>query len=387
MKILYHHRIHSKDGQYVHIDEMVSALRRRGHEVVVVGPQIHDTGAAGTGTAVDWIRRMFPRALNEVLETAYALVAFRRLVAAHRAHRPDCLYERYNLFQPAGVWLRRRVGLPMLLEVNAPLVHERGRYGGLGFPALARWSERTTWTGADVVLPVTGVLAEHVRAAGVAEDRIAVIPNGIDKARFAGAPEPEAAKAALGLGGRLVLGFTGFVRSWHRLDRVVDLLAAERPGPPLHLLLVGDGPVRDELESRAAGLGIGDRLTITGVVDHARVADHVAAFDVALQPAVTPYASPLKMAEYMALARPIVAPATPNIREILDDGDNAVLFDPDDDGAFRRAIERLVDDPALRAKLGARARATIDERGLTWDRNAERVEGLFDRLLAAGQGG
>ena len=98
------------------------------------------------------------------------------------------------------------------------------------------------------------------------------------------------------------------------------------------------------------------------------------------------YASPLKLFEYLALGRAIVAPDQPNIREILDDGVNAVLFDPADPDGLTRAIERLSHDDALRERVAEGARRTIAERGLTWDRNAERVTTLFNELLAARAG-
>jgi glycosyltransferase involved in cell wall biosynthesis len=97
---------------------------------------------------------------------------------------------------------------------------------------------------------------------------------------------------------------------------------------------------------------------------------------------VVPYASPLKLFEYMALGCAIVAPDLPNIREVLTDGRDAVLFDPADPGAFRAALDRLCRDGALRDRLGAAASRTIDERGFTWADNARRVEDIARRLAA-----
>jgi glycosyltransferase involved in cell wall biosynthesis len=179
------------------------------------------------------------------------------------------------------------------------------------------------------------------------------------------------------LDSRLVLGFTGFVRQWNRLDRVLELIARDGKTLNLHLLLVGDGPARGALEARAADLRIADRFTLTGVVEPEDIPARVAAFDIALIPGVTSYASPLKLFEYMALARPIVAPDTPNIREILADGEDALLFDPQDERAFAAAILRLAWDENLRAKMGAAARAKISAQGLTWANNASRVAGLI----------
>jgi glycosyltransferase involved in cell wall biosynthesis len=326
---------------------------------------------------VAWLKRHVPKALYELLELGYSLLAYWRLRRAVKRHRPDCLYERYNLYLPAGVWLSKRCALPMLLEVNAPLFQERSRYGGVGLPRLAAWSEKYCWRGADKVLPVTRVLADMVAAEGVPESRIEVIPNGIDWAKFRELPERDTAKKALGLDGRLVLGFTGFVRDWHGLDRVVDLVAQL---PDRHLLIVGDGPARAAIEARAGTLGVSDRVTVTGVVARDQVADYLAAFDIALQPDVVAYASPLKLFEYLAMGCAIVAPDRPNIREVMGHDRNGWLFDPDDPDGLLTAVEKLCEDEALRRRLGAAARQSIDQQGLTWARNAERVEQLFRDL-------
>ncbi|HWU83828.1 MAG TPA: glycosyltransferase family 4 protein, partial [Rhodocyclaceae bacterium] len=138
MKILYHHRTASKDGQAVHIEEMIAALRRLGHEVRVVAPDMgadsdSDAGksantAAGAGRmggGVDWVQRLrsvLPRAVYELMEFGYTWIAYRRLRAVAAEFRPDVIYERYNLFLLAGLMLKRKLRIPLLLEVNSPLV-------------------------------------------------------------------------------------------------------------------------------------------------------------------------------------------------------------------------------------------------------------------------
>jgi glycosyltransferase involved in cell wall biosynthesis len=180
-----------------------------------------------------------------------------------------------------------------------------------------------------------------------------------------------------------VLGFVGFVRAWHGIDAVLAAMATATTGPRLALTLVGDGPVRAELEAQAASLGLSGRVRFTGLVDHHHVPAEVAGFDIALQPKVTPYASPLKIFDYMAAGRAIVAPDQPNIREILRDGQTALLFDPDAPLDAPRglwtAISRLAADPALRARLGAAARAELEARDYTWAGNANRVATLAAR--------
>jgi glycosyltransferase involved in cell wall biosynthesis len=382
VKILYHHRTRSKDGQYVHIEEMINALRAQGHEVIIVAPPSAETESFGSDAGpVAWLKRYMPKACYEIMELAYSLVAYRRLAAAVKLHQPDCLYERYNLFLPAGIWLARKYRLPMLLEINAPLLEERARYDGLALTRLGRWSQAYAWRNADVVLPVTRVLGDIVASYGVDPKRIVVIPNGINPERFDGAPDVQAAKRALGLENSLVLGFTGFVRDWHGLDKVIAMIAQDPPESPRHLLVVGDGPVRATLEQQARDLNIGHRVQFTGIIGRDEVARYVAAFDIALQPAVVSYASPLKLFEYLALGKAIVGPDQPNILEILSADHNAVLFDPDQPDGLAGAVKRLCDDGALRRKVAANARATITEQKLTWHANARRVTDLFEGLM------
>jgi glycosyltransferase involved in cell wall biosynthesis len=368
MRILYSHRIQSRDGQSVHIEQMVAALRQAGHEVLVVGPGFYQQAAFGAESRlVGWIRARLPAALGEVAELAYNLPAYRRLRRAAGPFRPEIIYERYNLFYFAGALLARRLGVPFYLEVNAPIADERTRFSGLRLRRLARRLEGWTWRAATRVVAVTGVLKSMIAAVGADPERIEIVPNGIDPVAFADLPARPAAPDPL------VLGFVGFVRDWHGLDAVIAAMASHAGAPRLDLVVVGDGPARPALEQQAAALGITDRVRFTGLAPHADVPRLVAGFDIALQPRAVAYASPLKLFDYMAAGRAIVAPDQPNIREILTDGETGLLFDPAHPDAVWPTVLRLAGDAALRARLGAAARAEVGRRRYTWADNAARL--------------
>jgi glycosyltransferase involved in cell wall biosynthesis len=95
--------------------------------------------------------------------------------------------------------------------------------------------------------------------------------------------------------------------------------------------------------------------------------------DVTIQPGATPYASPIKLFEYMAMGRAILAVAQPNIEEVLRDGENALLFPASDQPAFSKALARLIEDAGLRTRLGQAALETVRSRQLFWEANAKRV--------------
>lgn len=387
MKILYHHRIGSKDGQYVHITEIVNALESLGHEVILVGPGAID--AQSLGGESGWIvtlKRFLPSAIYEVIELAYSLVDYQVLRRKIREHNPDFIYERYNLYFISGVWARRRFHLPYIVEINSPLKDERSKYGKISLKWLARWSERSVWRGADHIFTVTRVLAGRIAAELEGPENISVTPNGINPEDFIDMPSRSEAKRALGVEGRITLGFVGFIREWHGLEQIIDLIS-ERPEFPLQLVVVGDGPARNHLEKYASNRGVSEQVTFVGVVAREQIASFIAAFDIALQPSVVPYASPLKLFEYMAAGCAIVAPSTDNIREILSHDVNALLFSLGDSNALSTQVDRLVLDSALRERLGESARQTIVDRDLTWTGNAKAVLSVAQKLLKGQRGG
>lgn len=382
MKILYHHRTASRDGQSTHIQEMIRGLRSIGCKIDESAPSIiEDNPAGGSSGWVGRLKAHLPRSLYELAELAYSFVAYRRLAEKIVAFRPDGIYERYNLCLLAGIWAKKKFGLPLILEVNAPMAVERQQYGGLYWPRLADWAERYVWRNADIVLPVTRVLAEHIISQGVPPDRVVVIPNAINEEHYSALPSMEEAKQRLGLSGKLVIGFTGFVREWDRLDRIMRWVARQPETIGAYLLVVGDGPARKEIEACAAALNASDRLGFTGVVRREEVPAIAMAFDIALQTALVPYASPLCLFEYLALSKAIVAPDQPNHHEILTDRVDSVLYDPDDDQGIEKALDTLSGDASLRMNVAREAKKVIAIKQLTWKQHATKVDRLFSDLI------
>jgi glycosyltransferase involved in cell wall biosynthesis len=322
-------------------------------------------------------KQILPKPVYELLELAYSGVELVKLAKAIWKKRPDAIYERANVYTLSGVWASRLFSLPLILEVNAPLAEERAKFGGLALPGIARWSEELVWRAADHVLPVTEVLSDLIENAGARASRILVTSNGIDLDRFSVPESPGRALLPSSFGPGPVLGFVGYVRAWHGLPQIVQLLARDPLLSQANLLVVGDGPGVPDIVRLAGELGVAGRVSVTGIMGRDALAPYISLFDIALQPEVTPYASPLKLFEYMALSRAIVAPNSPNIREILTDGANALLFEPNDAPSLAQAIRVLAADPALRASLGSAAARKIVEDDITWSRNARRVISLI----------
>jgi glycosyltransferase involved in cell wall biosynthesis len=134
------------------------------------------------------------------------------------------------------------------------------------------------------------------------------------------------------------------------------------------------------VKALAAERGCASRITFTGLIPPADVAARLRDTDVLILPnpasaISTSFTSPLKLFEYMASGRPIVASGLPSLREVLRDGENALLVEPGNAPALTAGIRRIKDDPALGERLARQALADVQQ--FTWGRRAERLEALF----------
>jgi len=394
MRILYHHRTRAGDAQGIHIAEMQRAFRERGHEVLEVALVAAgaEARAAETGGPVSGLAGLASRAASrlplparEAMEQGYNLLAYRRLSRAIRCFRPDFLYERYAANTFAGLAAARRHRVPFVLEVNSPLAREKAEHDGLFFKGLTRAVERRLCTGADVTIAVTRVLAGILESDGVPAGKVVVMPNGVRRTLGTGG-DGAAFRRGLGIpGGAFVAGFIGWFRAWHGLERLIEAAASPKwREADVHLVLAGDGPAMPALrEMRDASADLRRRVVLCGSVPRESVESALASFDVAVQPAVTSYACPMKILEYMAAGRAIVAPGSDNVRELLTHGETALLCpggaspEAADLGA---AVLALARDPGLRRRLGEASRRTLLERGYLWEENARRVEELVSAV-------
>jgi glycosyltransferase involved in cell wall biosynthesis len=379
MRILYHHRTLGDGAEGIHITEMVSALRALGHVVEVRGLAADGRSVARHGL-VPRLKRYMPSAAFEIVSLAGNVPDYLDTRRAVDTLRPDFVYKRHARLDVGALRAARAAGVPSLLEVNclftAPEYHQ---FEPLSLPRLAARYERQALKLAGVVVAVSTPLAQAIeRLSGV---RAVVLPNGADPERFDPArANRQTVRARLGLGDALTIGWAGVMRDWHGLGLLLQAVAAI---PDVRLLLVGDGPARPSVEREAAAAGIAERLVITGRVPAAEMPDYLAAMDVAVVASDrTQVASPMKLVEYMAMERVVVAPRLDNIRDLVSDGRDGLLFTPENADDLTGVLRRLIGDAPLRQTLGAAARQTVLGTR-TWRRNAERVLALMSEQNCA----
>ena len=245
--------------------------------------------------------------------------------------------------------------------------------------------EARVWQSADGYVTITAALDVELQSRFGPRPRTAVIPDGVRIARSQDRPPPRSLESRA-REGSAVVAYAGHLYAWKGVDVLLHAIARL---PQARGLIIGGHPAEPDLartKSVADSLDIGERVTFTGLVEPARVPELLTRADVLVLPnpasaISTRYTSPLKLFEYMAAARPIVSSDLPSIREILRDGESGLLVAPGDPIALASAIDRLLNDPELAARL---ARAAFDDvLQYSWQRRAERLEALFTETIAA----
>jgi glycosyltransferase involved in cell wall biosynthesis len=393
MKVLYHHRTQGEEPESIHILSIVEALRSLGHEVRIVGPVDIDRPADApaphgppSAPRLGRIKKAVPRAVFELLQIAYNAVAWYRLDRAVRDFRPDVVYERYALFGFAGRLVARRHRVPFVLEVNTPYAQAWAKYYGLHLQRLARWLERATFRAADHVVTVTRVQDGLLRELGVDPARITVSHNAIDPHWFDPQRRQEPGlRETLGVRG-VVVGFVGTMNRWQGIPRFIDVIASVLSRfPDASFLFVGDGEFRPALEDQCRARGFVDRVVFAGRQPHARIPAFVAAMDIAVLLDSNSYGSPMKIFEYWAMGKPVVAPAVAPVLEVMRDGETGLLIEPGDAAQLADRVVQLATDEALRRRLGAAGSAYVRAHH-TWRNNAEQIVEAHARIRASAAG-
>ncbi|HKC23577.1 MAG TPA: glycosyltransferase family 4 protein [Thermoanaerobaculia bacterium] len=352
-------------GASVHVREITSALQRRGHSVRAAMASIGEGNEAPELSSY----HLLPR------DPAEQRAFLERFLAESRA---DVVLERYSLQSGPGRGASAKLGLGLVLEVNAPIVLEAAKFRNLEDVDGALEREAIAFRSAQAIAVVSRALEEYVRG-GSPETPVTLVRNGVTLERF----HPPLSGAPLDLPpDAIVVGFVGSMKPWHGVHDLFDAFALlADTAPSMHLAMVGTGPEEGRLRQRAREERHRDRIHLIGAVPHDAVPGVLARFDVAVAP-YRPldgfYFCPLKVLEYMAAGRPTVFPTLGDIPEIV--GDAGIPYEPGSVSGLAGAISRLVSDEALRRALGRSALARSAE--LTWDRAAERIGKLLEGARA-----
>jgi glycosyltransferase involved in cell wall biosynthesis len=282
------------------------------------------------------------------------------------------------------------MGIPVVLEVNSPMAFERKNLvkDMMFLPVLPQLIERLNMKLTDAMVVVSKHLKEYFVARGIPAEKITVIPNGVDVSRFSPATSGERIVQKYGLDGKVVLGFVGSFHYWHGMENILKLIEHTRESrTQVAYLLVGDGPLKKQVDEFIAEKQLEKHVILTGYVPHQEVPEHVAAMDILLAPYPKMdffYFSPLKIFEYMAAGKPVIASRIGQIAEIIRHEESGLLYAPERIDDLLSTSTRLIDNPEERQRLGKAARQTILD-SYTWEHNAKTIAAIIGRV-SSGKG-
>ena len=380
MKILYHHRTRAEDAQGIHIQEIVNAFRKLGHQVEVVGIIAPEENAKQQDNSllISSFAARVPQWLYELFEILYNFYGFYLLQKKVRVFHPDCIYERYALYNFSGILASKLYKIPLLLEVNSPLSYEKSKYSKLFLAGVARRLERWICSRAYKTIVVSTPMKNILKDIGVPDDKMVVISNGINPDYFNPEIDGSLVRKKFGLEDKIVLGFVGWFRKWHGLEELLrSYVNYKMAKKNIHILLVGDGPAYNDLVDFAKANNILDTgVTFTGPISRNEIPKYISAFDLTLQPDVTDYASPIKMFEYMGMGKGVIAPNKENIREIVKEGYEA-LFQPGNFNDMAKVILKYSRSKEKVINLGKQAIKIMMEHKYYWLENAKKSIALL----------
>ncbi len=292
------------------------------------------------------------------------------------AHRPDLIHAHaYGHFATVvGSLARLFQGIPLVVTPHSdpgrPSLAKR--FFDFVVPAL-------TLRPAQRVIALTRVEAEYLRGLGVAEERIRVIPNGVNLGEF------EGMGPRLRPGGPPTLLFVGRCYPQQKgLEYLVRAMALLPPHAGARLRIVGEdwGGAAQAL-SLARALGVGDRVTYSGPLGRGELLQAYAEADILVLPSLfEPFG--IVLLEAMATGLPVVASRVGGVPEVMEDGKTGFLVQPGNARALAEALDLLLSDPALRRRMGRAGRIRAAE--YSWDRILPQVLDVYhEAIVESGQ--
>ncbi|MEM6803680.1 MAG: glycosyltransferase family 4 protein [Bacteroidota bacterium] len=392
MKIIYYSphpylNLSSPSGYGTHMREMIHAFEELGHEVLplIAGgtEQVESSSVQlSPSSTKSFLKKLIPSILWQSLKDM-RLLQFdkemkQRLKEKIAQFQPDFIYERLNYMQLSGVEACREMGVTHFFEINSPYVKEKVELEGESWlKSKALSTEKSQLGLTDKSFTVTNALADYLKETHMLSEgaaNIDILPNAIDPEKFtANEAQLEKIRSRYTIQAEEdMIGFVGSIQKWHGVDILIKGFAAiSQDFPKARLLIVGGGESFEELQSLAKELGIYEKCIFTGNVPHHEVPSYIHFMDITVIANTNWYCSPIKIFEYGALNKAIIAPDKSAVRDVMEDNKHGVLIEPNTE-SLSKAMRTLLEDIPLREELAKNFHNQVMEKH-TWQKNAELV--------------
>jgi glycosyltransferase involved in cell wall biosynthesis len=391
MRIIFYsphptHDIVSEVGYSTHQREIINALKQAGHEVITVimggdNPADHQR-VYQRKTNASPIKRLLKSIVPKFIWTSlnnYKLILHDRKAAqalenAILKHTPDLLYERSEYLQDSGAKMARKYKLTYFLEVNAPFVEEMSHFEGYSmYHNKAHRIEKFKLTTADKVFSVSSALSSFlVSTYHCPENKIILQPNciNIDLLELVNANEHKI-KQDLNIDEEKIIGFVGSIFPYHGVDLLIRAFARVfHTNPATRLLIVGDGSIMPELEQLTRELHLGSAVIFAGKIPHKHVFDYIRIMDICVMAKSNWYGSPVKIFEYGLMKKPIIAPDTSPVKDVMEHEVSGLIIDNED--TLAEAINQFLNNLTLAESCAENFHRKVI-REYTWQKAADKI--------------
>lgn len=400
MKILYYSShptltLDSPAGYATHMREMIKAFETMEH---TVHPVIMGRKSRTLNDKFNWngrdefkssIKYLLPgyiwSSLKDVELMKFSKNADINLNARLKTWRPDIIYERAHYLNLTGINAAKNHGVHHILELNSPLVDERIYFGGRTFYyRKAKTIEKMQLEQTSMAVVVSTALREYFESEyGIDKEKMLVVPNGINPEHVNIDREKQSdVVTRFDLTGKVVIGFVGSFFKWHGLDILMKAFSSLRQTEHYAvLLIVGDGAIRKELEQLKRELNLNDCVHFTGSVPYEEVYSYIDIMDITVLPDSNWYGSPVKLFEYGASGKPIIAPDKGPVRDVMRDGIDGLLISPSKTDLLSK-LKLLIHNQDLQKKIGNNFRQKI-YRKYTWGANSKNIlQYFFENIMS-----
>ena len=371
--------LNGKQGNFIHIREFIIGFNKIGGNAFLV----HRNGGnfktnLATVYNIKWPK--YPHRAWQVYQLMFNLKVYQAGKAIIRQEMPDVIHERqtYNGF--GGFLLAKRFRLPFVLEINAPLELELGMYHTKFYKWVGKITEEKIVPRADKVITVSASLKNYILDRfNIHSSRVEVVPNGVDLELFNPKVSGADVRHRYNLNDNPVVSFVGSLKKWHGIDILLN--AAEKIltiNPLIKFMIIGSGSEEKGLKKQAS-----ENIIFTGSVNYQDVPKYLAASDIVVAPYPQIdffYFSPVKLFEYMATGKPIIASNIGQIGDVLEHGKTGLLIEPGNYKELAENILTLLEDEELKKILGRNARIEV-EKNYTWERNARKIMEIYKEVL------
>jgi glycosyltransferase involved in cell wall biosynthesis len=374
-------------GYGSHMRGMVKGFRDEGHivEVLVLGkqPKSLDTKTQ-TNSFKSVLKKLLPkilwRTLKEIQQIRFDKHATRELQVAIQKFNPDIVYERSAWMSNGSVNVLKQFNLKHVVEINAPFEEEVKEFEKATslISFVGKNKLKDLLQAANIVAPITSSLQKHiVKNYGVNRDSCLVVPNAIDKEEIQiNDFQVEQIREDLDLKNKIVIGFVGSIFPYHGVDRLIQSIS-NLNNSNVALLIVGDGYLIPELKEQARLLGLSSRIHFTGSIPKKDVYNYVMAMDIVTLPNTEWYCSPVKLFEYGALGKVVLAVNESGVSDVMTDTDG-VLFE-NNDRDFQEALNLSISNYiTLKEKAKAFQQKILSNH--TWSANARQILNQLNTL-------